>query len=149
LSACAVVLRGVLRIRKKTLSEPEIPTVDEAAHLRTENIRLKRELDRVRESLRKTASVVGRDRSQLSPAFATLADDLNVVKSDLEQILTTMESGVPHGSENPAEMSASSASGKSAAEDEELLHSVSILLDNYGESEEVGKHEKMKYRMFF
>lgn len=51
---------------------------------------ISRELDRVRESLRQTASAVGRDRSHLSPAFATLADDLNVVRWD-----TIFSRGIP------------------------------------------------------
>ncbi|EYC16705.1 hypothetical protein Y032_0032g2447 [Ancylostoma ceylanicum] len=108
---------------RKTLSEPDIGTDDEAGRLRTENIRLKRELDRVRESLRKTAFVVGRDRSQLSPAFATLADDLNLVKSDLEQILNTMDSGVPSSKDKLPDQSLSPTPGKSPVDDEELLHS--------------------------
>ncbi|KAK6759464.1 hypothetical protein RB195_021197 [Necator americanus] len=108
---------------RKTLSESEIGTDDESSRLRTENVRLKRELEKVRDSLRKTASVVGRDRSQLSPAFATLADDLNLVKSDLEQILNTMDNRGPSNDENIREGSGSAASGKSPVEDEELLHS--------------------------
>ncbi|KJH46649.1 hypothetical protein DICVIV_07303 [Dictyocaulus viviparus] len=77
---------------RKTLSEPELCTNEEEIHqLREENIFLRRELDRVRNSLRHTAMVVSRDRSHMSPAFATLADDLNLVKSDLEQILSSMD----------------------------------------------------------
>lgn len=105
---------------RKTLSEPELGNDDdETARLRAENVTLKRELDRVRESLRQTASAVGRDRSHLSPAFATLADDLNVVKSDLEQILSSMDCTLPSTCDNLDNASASPMH----PDDEEVLHS--------------------------
>ncbi|KAK5968687.1 hypothetical protein GCK32_000291 [Trichostrongylus colubriformis] len=109
---------------RKTLSEPELGHEDEeTARLRVENITLKRELDRVCDSLRRTASVMGRDRKHLSPAFAALADDLNVVKSDLEQILNSME-----GTSNPAndkvdDILTSPFHGRTPTEDEEQLQS--------------------------
>ena len=70
---------------RKTLSEPELLYEDEEiSRLKTENARLLGELERVRESLHRTASAASAasrrsNRSQLSPAFGALADDLNVV----------------------------------------------------------------------
>ncbi|KAK6031604.1 GRIP domain protein [Ostertagia ostertagi] len=109
---------------RKTLSEPELGHDDEeTARLRAENITLKRELDRIRDSLRRTASVMGRDRSHLSPAFATLADDLNVVKSDLEQILNSMEGASSSTCDKLDGISASPIHGRTPIEDEEQLQS--------------------------
>ena len=144
--------KGLMR---KTLSEPELSYEDdEVNHLRAENERLKgldslncyfnfanlRELDRVRESLRRTASAASAasrrsNRSQLSPAFGALADDLNMVnslrlclyvaslsqvKSDLEQILSQIDEEAPKSI-----TTASTSRGPTPAE-EEQLQSVSL-----------------------
>uniref|UniRef100_A0A1I7XIR9 GRIP domain-containing protein n=1 Tax=Heterorhabditis bacteriophora TaxID=37862 RepID=A0A1I7XIR9_HETBA len=69
---------------RKTLSEPELGIDDEeTSKLRAENVRLTRELERVKDSVHRTASVVsaasrGTACSHISPAFANLADDLNM-----------------------------------------------------------------------
>ncbi|KAK6061039.1 hypothetical protein COOONC_01297 [Cooperia oncophora] len=113
---------------RKTLSEPELGHDDEeTARLRAENIQLKRELDRIRDSLRRTASVMGRDRSHLSPAFATLADDLNVVKSDLEQILNSMEGTSSSTCDKVGDISTSPIPGQTPTDDEEQLHSFEAM----------------------
>ncbi|VDL69654.1 unnamed protein product [Nippostrongylus brasiliensis] len=110
---------------RKTLSEPELGNDDDlTARLRAENVALRRELDRVRDSIRRTTSAVSADRSHLSPAFATLAGDLNVVKSDLEQILNSMDCAVPSTCADELDhTSASPSLGRSPVNDEELLHS--------------------------
>ncbi|XGW35761.1 hypothetical protein V3C99_019167, partial [Haemonchus contortus] len=109
---------------RKTLSEPELGHDDEeVARLRAENITLKRELDRVRDSLIRATSTIGRDPSHLSPAFATLADDLNVVKSDLEQILNSMEGTSSSTCDKLDDVLVSPLQGRALVDDEEQLQS--------------------------
>ncbi|KAJ1369093.1 hypothetical protein KIN20_030488 [Parelaphostrongylus tenuis] len=109
---------------RKTVSEPEIfLDSDEAPHSSAENIQLKRELDLVRNSLRHTAQVA--DRSHISPEFVTLADDLNVVKSDLENVLSSMDSVTKNDTtiDQNVYSSPSLTHSKSPAEEDELLQS--------------------------
>ncbi|VDM52230.1 unnamed protein product [Angiostrongylus costaricensis] len=108
---------------RKAVSEPDM-CIDnnEASHF-AENIQLRREVDRDHSSLRNTAPII--DRSHISPEFATLANDLNLVKSDLEKILSSMDHATTNDttSDRIGHSSPSPIHSERSVDEEEILNS--------------------------
>ncbi|CAI4224047.1 unnamed protein product [Auanema sp. JU1783] len=82
---------------RKTYSEPELVLDDEMSKIIDESVLVSKELSQNKDNNEETTATASTSTtskvtaSMLSPAFATLADDLSMVKSDLEQILNNWE----------------------------------------------------------